>query len=73
MFYISEDDFWNDYYDAQDAAEKEAQRIAESSADLLDFESEAEREQYIAEEFQAEFDRLMAENDRYFWECKKGR
>ena len=49
MFYISEDDFWSDYYDAQDAAEKEAQRIAESSADLWDFESEAEREQYIAE------------------------
>lgn len=73
MFYISEDDFWNDYYDAQDAAEKEAQRIAESSADLWDFESEEEREQYIAEEFQAEFDRLMAENDRYFRECKKGR
>ena len=33
MFYICEDDFLNDYYDAQDAAEKEAQRIAESSAD----------------------------------------
>ena len=73
MFYISEDDFWNDYYDAQDAAEKEAQRIAESSADLWDFASEAEREQYIAEEVQAEFDRLMAENHRYFRECKKGR
>ena len=73
MFYICEDDFWSDYYDAQDAAEKEAQRIAESSADLWDFASEAEREQYIAEEFQAEFDRLMAENDRYFRECKKGR
>ena len=73
MFYICEDDFLNDYYDAQDAAEKEAQRIAESSADLWDFESDAEREQYIAEEFQAEFDRLMAENYRYFRECKKGR
>ena len=71
--YHNEDDFWNDYYDAQDAAEKEAQRIAESSADLWDFESDAEREQYIAEEFRAEFARLMAENYRYFRECKKGR
>ena len=73
MFYRNEDDFWTDYYDAQDEAEREAQWIAESHAELWDFESETEREQYIAEEFQAEFDRLMAENDRYFRECKKGR
>lgn len=73
MFYRNEEDFWNDYYDAQEEAEREAQESAEMSADLVEFETEEERDAYIQQEFKAEFDRLMAENDRYFRECKKGR
>lgn len=73
MFYRDEDDFWNDYYDAQNEAEREAQESAELAAELVEFASDAERDDYIQQEFQAEFDRLMAENDRYFRACKKGR
>ena len=73
MFYRNEEDFWNDYYDAQDEAEREAQESAELAADLVEFASEKERDAYIPQEFKAEFDRLMAENDQYFRECKKGR
>lgn len=71
MFYRCEDDFWTDYYDAQDEAEREAQESAKMAADLYEWDSEEERDAYIQQEFQVEFDRLMAENDRYFRECKK--
>lgn len=71
MFYRCEDDFWTDYYDAQDEAEREAQESAEMAADLYEWDSEEERDAYIQQEFKAEFDRPMAENDRYFRACKK--
>lgn len=73
MYYRDEASYWNDYYDAQEEAERKAQEEAEMAADLWEFDSEEERDAYIQQEFQAEFDRLMAENDRYFLECKKGR
>lgn len=73
MHYRNEEDFWTDYYDAQAEAEREAQEAAEDAADLEEFDTEEERDAYIQREFVAEFDRLMAENDRYFRECKKGR
>ena len=73
MHYRNEDDFWTDYYDAKDEAEREAQEAAEDAADLQEFDTEEERDAYIQQEFAAEFDRIMAENDRYFRECKKGR
>lgn len=72
-YYANEDDFWTAYYDAKDEAEREAQAAAESSAELWEFDTEEEREAYIRLEFESEFERLMAENDRYFRECKKGR
>lgn len=73
MHYRNEDDFWTDYCDAKDEAEREAQEAAEAAADLQVFDTEEERDACIQQEFAAEFDRLMAENDRYFRECKKGR
>lgn len=73
MHYRNEEDYWNDYYDAQAEAERKAQEAAEDAADLEEFDTEEERDDYIQQEFAAEFDRRMAEIDRYFRDCKKGR
>lgn len=61
MHYRNEDDFWTDYYDAQDEAEREAQEAAEDAADLQEFDTEEERDAYIQQEFAAEFSRLCEE------------
>lgn len=61
MHYRNEDDFWTDYYDARDEAEREAQEAAEDAADLQEFDTEEERDAYIQREFAAEFSRLCEE------------
>lgn len=50
MSFRTEDDFWDDYYDRLDEAEREAQATAESAADLYEFADEYEREEYIQRE-----------------------
>lgn len=52
-----ENAWWDRYMEDRDAAEREAMRDAESSADLYEFDSEEEREEYIQETYE---DRLAA-------------
>lgn len=61
MPYRNEEEYWNAYYDIQDEAEKEAMASAELGADLIEFDSDEEREEYIQREYMAEFERLMTE------------
>ena len=62
--YRNEDDFWNDNYDAQDEAEREAQESAEMAADLVEFETEEARDAYIEEYFDCEYQRLCREYEK---------
>lgn len=49
MNFQTEDDFWNDYYDRQAEAERDVIRDAENMADLYEFETDEERDEYINE------------------------
>lgn len=58
---IAEEDAWWDRCMAdRDAAEREAMRAAESSAELYEFDSEEEREAYIAEVYEDRLAELTA-------------
>ena len=70
--YRNEEEYWNDYYDAEDEAEREAMRDAELAAELQEFDSEEERDEYIQKKFAAEYERRMVENDRNFRDCQRG-
>jgi hypothetical protein len=55
-----ENAWWDRYMDDRDAAEREAMRDAESSADLYEFDSEEEREAYILEAYESRLAELTA-------------
>lgn len=57
---LSEDEWWDHFCDTLDAAEREAMRAAEDSADLMEFESEEEREAYIQEVYEDRLAELTA-------------
>lgn len=57
---LSEDEWWDHYCEAQDAAERDAMRAAEDSADLMEFFSEEEREEYIREVYEDRLAELTA-------------
>lgn len=59
--YASEDEYFEARYDALDLAEEEAREYAESMAELIEFDSDEEREAYIEEEFEEEYARLREE------------
>lgn len=63
-YYRTEEDYWDAYYDAHDRAEKDAMISAEMAADLWEFDSDAEREEYIDEYFKAEYERLCDEYEK---------
>lgn len=50
----TEEDFWNDYYDAKDAAERDAMTYAEEMADMYEWDSDDDRDAYIAETYLAQ-------------------
>ncbi len=56
--YRNEDDYWNALGDAHKRAEREAMESAEMSADLYEFETDTERDAYVDEYFNAEYERL---------------
>ena len=58
--YRSEDEYWNAYYEARDRAEDQALEYAEMSAELVEFDSDAEREAYIMNERDRQYERLFA-------------
>ena len=60
----TEDDYWNDLADAHDRAEREAMESAEMAADLYEFDSDEERDEYIDEYFAAEYERLCREYEK---------
>lgn len=49
MNFRTEDDYWDDYYDRMDEAKREIIREAEFAADLDEFDTDEEREDYIKE------------------------
>lgn len=57
---MSEDEWWDHYCEAQDAAERDAMRAAEDSADLMAFFTEEEREEYIREVYEDRLAELTA-------------
>lgn len=59
--YASEDEYFEARYDALDLAESEAREYAESMAELIEFDSDEERDAYIEEEFEEEYARLCQE------------
>lgn len=59
--YASEDEYCEARYDALDLAEEEAREYAESMAELIEFDSDEERDAYIEEEFEEEYARLREE------------
>ena len=59
--YASEDEYFEARYDALDLAEEEAREYAESMAELIEFDSDEERDAYIEEEFEEEYARLREE------------
>lgn len=58
--YRSEDEYWNAYYDARDRAEDQALEYAEMSTELVEFDSDEEREAYIMSERDRQYERLFA-------------
>jgi hypothetical protein len=60
----TEDDYWNDRADALERAERDALESAEMAADLQEFDSEEERDAYIEEYFDSEFQRLCREYEK---------
>lgn len=59
--YASEDEYFEARYDALDQAEEKAREYAESMAELIEFDSDEERDAYIEEEFEEEYARLREE------------
>lgn len=57
---FAEEAYWNDLGDAMDRAEREAMESAQLAADLWEFDTEEERDAYIAQEFETEYNRLVA-------------
>lgn len=55
-----ENAWWDRYMEDRDAAEREAMRDAESSADLYEFNTEEEREAYILEVYESRLAELTA-------------
>lgn len=49
MSFCTEDDYWDDYYDRMDEAMREIIREVEESADLDEFDTDEDREDYIQE------------------------
>lgn len=62
--YATEDDYWNALGDAHEQAEREAMESAEMAADLYEFETDEEREEYVDEYFAAEYERLCREYEK---------
>ena len=62
--YAIEDDYWNAIGDAHAQAEREAMESAEMAADLYEFETDEEREEYVDEYFAAEYERLCREYEK---------
>lgn len=60
----TEDDYWNDRADALERAERDAMESAEMAADLQEFDSEDERDAYIEEYFDIEYQRLCREYEK---------
>lgn len=60
----TEDDYWNDRADTLDRIEREAMESAEMAADLYEFDSEDERDTYIEEYFDSEYQRLCREYEK---------
>ena len=60
----TEDDYWNDRADTLDRIEREAMESAEMAADLYEFDSEDERDAYIEEYFDSEYQRLCREYEK---------
>jgi isocitrate dehydrogenase len=60
----TEDDYWNDRADALERAERDAMESAEMAADLQEFDSEDERDAYIEEYFDSEYQRLCREYEK---------
>lgn len=48
----AENAWWDDYCTSKDAAERKAMQMAIDSADLWEFDSEEERDAYIAEYYE---------------------
>ena len=59
--YDSEDEYFEDHYEALDQADKDAWEHAESMAELLEFDSDEERDAYIKEEYAEEYARICEE------------
>ena len=62
--YASEDEYFEARYDALDQAEEEAREYAESMAELIEFDSDEERDAYIEEYFDKEYQRLCREYEK---------
>lgn len=60
----TEDDYWNDRADTLERIEREAMESAEMAADLYEFDSEDERDTYIEEYFDSEYQRLCREYEK---------
>ena len=60
----TEDDYWNDRADALERAERDAMESAEMAADLYEFDSDDERDAYIEEYFDREYQRLCREYEK---------
>lgn len=60
----TEDDYWNDRADALERAERDAMESAEMAADLYEFDSEDERDAYIEEYFDSEYQRFCREYEK---------
>jgi hypothetical protein len=60
----TEDDYWNDRADALERAERDAMESAKMSANLYEFDSEDERDAYIEEYFDSEYQRLCREYEK---------
>lgn len=58
---MAEDEWWDAWFDQQEANEAEARRYAENSAELLEFDSEDDRDAYIVETFEQRLAELEAE------------
>lgn len=57
----TEDDWWDQFCDTLDAAESEARKAAEDSAELMEFDSDEEREAYIEEVYEDRLAELLHE------------
>lgn len=62
--YRTEDDYWNALCDAHEQAERDAMESAEMAADLYEFETDAERDAYVDDYFNAEYERLCLEYEK---------